>query len=94
MALPPTALHFTHWYPPVSGEAEPATTIRGNTVFKLDTDWEPPWWPPGLITVQVNNPGQASARYSTARVAGEEASTLGTPALEQRSAWVTVRHRF
>lgn len=94
VALHFTALHYPHWYPPVSGEVKRVPALRGITVFNVGVDWEPAWWPRGLITLQVKNLGQASALYPTTSVAGEEAGNLGAPALEQRSAWVTVRHRF
>jgi outer membrane receptor protein involved in Fe transport len=94
LGLQLSVLHYPHWYPPVAGESDGVPALDGNTQLNLGLDWQPPWWPGGSISLQVKNVGEASALYPTTSVAGEEAGNLGAPALESRSAWVTVRHRF
>jgi outer membrane receptor protein involved in Fe transport len=92
-----THLHYSRWMPParLGADGQPfAPKLDGDQIGHLAIGWHSAHRAGLSLTLQIKNLWNAGGLWPTASVAGEGASNDGVPALERRSAWLSLRHRF
>jgi len=89
-----THIYYPSWHPPNANNDASALTASGNAITNLGFAWQIKQIE-GLVTeLQIKNLFSAGNLYPATSVAGEGQGNQGVPALEQRSAWLSLQYRF
>jgi len=92
-----THLLYASWKPPARVDADGQSftpTLDGDQIGHLAVEWQPPQIDGLSVTLQVKNLWNANGLWPATSVAGEGETNQGVPALERRSAWLSLRYRF
>lgn len=93
-----THLHYPGWIPPVTQSTTaplPVPSLPGADLGNASIEWQFKRWPALRASVSLKNLWGADALYPATTVSGEESvGNIGLPAIEPRTAWLTLRSTF
>ena len=89
-----TQIYYPSWHPPNANNVSNALTAPGNSITNLGVAWQIKQINGLLAELQFKNLFGADNLYPATSVAGEGQGNQGVPALEERSAWLSLQYRF
>ena len=89
-----THIYYPSWHPPNANNASHALTVPGNGVTNFGLAWQVKQLEGLVAELEVKNLFNAHNLYPATSVAGEGQGNQGVPALEERSAWLSLEYRF
>ncbi len=89
-----THVYYPSWHPPNANNASRALDAPGNGFTNLGLAWQVKQFDGLVAELQVKNLFGADNLYPATSVAGEGQGNQGVPALEARSAWISLEYRF
>ena len=89
-----THIYYPSWHPPNANNASRALEAPGNALTNFGLAWQVKQFDGLVAELQVKNLFGANNLYPATSVAGEGQANQGVPALEARSAWVSLEYRF
>ena len=89
-----THIYYPFWHPPNANNASRALEAPGNGFTNFGLAWQVKQFDGLVAELQVKNLFGANNLYPATSVAGEGQGNQGVPALEERSAWLSLEYRF